>query len=138
MLVRLSAPYAAGALAALASSLAVWIVGRADLTTAIGVAIAPTLTWEWLAPRLVWGGLWALGFPFIRPRKLSPIRKGLLLSLAPSAAQLFYFLPEAGLGAMGRGLGQLTPVVVVLTNALWGYVLARVMMTVQTRSSKAE
>jgi hypothetical protein len=48
-----------------------------------------------------------------------------LLSLAPSAAQLFYFLPEANLGTLGTELGALTPLVVVLFNALWGWSLGR-------------
>lgn len=121
---RMFTAYAAGAIAAAIASLALWVAGRAELTAALGVSIAPPLSWRWLAPRLVWGGLWALPFPFI-PRRLSPVRRGLLLSLAPSAASLFWFLPEAGHGSAGRGLGDLTPVVVVGVNALWGWALAR-------------
>jgi hypothetical protein len=125
MLRRFCAAYAAGALAALVASLVLWIAGRAELTAAVGVAIAPKLTWFWLAPRLVWGGLWALPYPWIRPRRLSAVQKGLLLSLAPSAAQLFWFMPERNLGALGQDLGTLTPAVVLLANATWGWVLAR-------------
>lgn len=131
MLQRLCTAYAAGAIAGLVASLGLWIAGRAELTAALDVSIAPDLSWRWLAPRLVWGGLWALPYPFVRPRRLSPVRKGLLLSLAPSAAMLFYFLPEAGRGTLGRELGALTPVVVVLANALWGWSLGRVLGFVQ-------
>jgi hypothetical protein len=127
VLQRLFTAYAAGTLAAAIASLALWIAGRAELTAALGVSIAPALSWRWLAPRLVWGGVWALPFPFVRPRRLSPVRKGLLLSLAPSAAALFYFLPEAGSGTLGRDLGDLTPAVVVLVNALWGWALGRIL-----------
>ncbi len=129
--------YAAGAVAALIASVALWVAGRAELTAAMGVSIAPGLSWRWLAPRLVWGGIWALPFPFIRPRRLSPVRKGLLLSLAPSAAMLFYFLPEAGRGSLGRELGDLTPVVVLATNALWGWSLGRLHSYVNGGKAKA-
>ncbi|MBW2279784.1 MAG: hypothetical protein JRG82_03495 [Deltaproteobacteria bacterium] len=106
MLRRFCAAYAAGALAALVASLVLWIAGRAE-------------------PRLVWGGLWALPYPWVRPRRLSAVQKGLLLSLAPSAAQLFWFMPEQNLGVLGQDLGTFTPAVVVLANATWGWVLAR-------------
>ncbi len=127
MLQRLFTAYAAGAVAALIASLALWIAGRAELMTALDVSLAPALTWHWLSQRLVWGGIWALPFPLLRPRRMSPVRKGLLLSLAPSAAMLFDFLPDAGFGTLGRELGELTPVVVVLANALWGWALGRVL-----------
>ena len=48
-------------------------------------------------------------------------------SLAPSAAALFYFMPVAGRGTLGRELGELTPVVVVLANARWGWALGRLL-----------
>jgi len=131
MLRRLFTAYAAGALAAGVASLVLWIAGRAELTAAIDVAIAPKLTWSWLAPRLVWGSLWALAFPFVRPRRMSAVRKGLLLSLAPTAAQLFWFMPERHLGTLGQDLGTLTPAVVVLVNAVWGWVLGRVLAHVE-------
>ncbi len=127
MLQRLFTAYAAGAVAALIASLALWIAGRAELMTALDVSLAPALTWHWLSQRLVWGGIWALPFPLLRPRRMSPVRKGLLLSLAPSAAMLFYFMPETGHGTLGSRLGELTPVVVVLANALWGWALGRVL-----------
>ena len=131
MLRRLFAAYAAGALAALVASLLLYVAGRAELTAAVGVAIAPKLTWDWLAPRLVWGSVWALAYPLVRPRRMPAVRKGLLLSLAPSAAQLFYFLPERNLGTLGQDLGTLTPVVVLGVNAVWGWVLGRVLSRVE-------
>jgi hypothetical protein len=134
MLQRLFTAYAAGAVAALIASLALWIAGRAELTTALEVSIAPGLTWPWLSQRMAWGGIWALPFPLLRPRRMSPVRKGLLLSLAPSAAALFYFMPEAGRGTLGRELGELTPVVVVLANALWGWALGRLLGFVEGKS----
>ena len=125
MLRRLAPAYFGGAVGALINSLAVWIFARADLLAAIGVGIAPGLTWSWIAHRLLWGSLWGLGYPLVRRVVPSPARAGLLLSLAPSAAQLFWFSPRSGHGLLGLELGLATPLVVVAANALWGWVLAR-------------
>jgi hypothetical protein len=128
MLRRLAAPYFGGAVGAMFNSLAIWIAGRAGLTAAIGVSLAPKLTWPWLENRLLWGSLWALGYPLVR-RRFTPVRAGLVLSLAPSLAQLFWFFPEAGHGMLGVAHGPLTPVVVLVVNGIWGWVLARVVLT---------
>ena len=126
MLHRFAVPYFAGAVAALVSSLAIWIAGRAEF---IDVSVAPEVTWEWLAPRLLWGSLWALALPLIVRRGVPPVRAGLLLSLVPTVFQLFYFSPAAGDGLLGIDqLGTLAPVVFLGTNLLWGWVLARLTM----------
>ncbi len=45
----------------------------------------------------------------------------MLLSLAPSAFQLFFVFPLlAGKGIAGFELGLLTPVVALIANAVWG------------------
>jgi hypothetical protein len=119
----LSLCFAAGAVGALANSVAAWAAGQGGLTRSLGVAIAPGLTAGFLYPRLVWGGLWGLLFATPWGRG-SAIRAGLLLSLAPSLAQLFYFFPHAGRGWLGVELGALTPVVVLVLNAIWGLAAA--------------
>lgn len=121
---RLSLAFAAGALGALVNSLAVWLGGYLGLTQALGVKLAPMLTPAWLYPRLVWGGLWAWLFLAAPPGK-SPIHRGLQVSLAPSAAQLFYFFPyRLHKGWLGLELGLLTPLLVLVFNAIWGVVAA--------------
>jgi hypothetical protein len=57
--------FSAGCLGALANSLALWLFGALGITAAVGARISPTLTPEWLYPRIVWGGLW--GFLFLIP-----------------------------------------------------------------------
>jgi len=115
----LSLFFAAGALGALVNSLLVWIVGQSGVPHALGVALAPELTPAWLYPRIVWGGLW--GFLVALPLGVrSWLRRGLLLSLAPTLFQLFVVFPRAGHGALGQGLGALTPVFVLAFNAAWG------------------
>lgn len=124
MLRKILIVFAAGCFGALVNSLVLWLSGRYGVSQALGVAIAPGLSPHWLYPRIVWGGLW--GFLFLIAWQDSrPWRKGLTLSLFPTAAQLFYFFPfqtHQGLG--GIELGLLTPLVVVVMNAIWGVVTA--------------
>jgi hypothetical protein len=70
----------------------------------------------------VWGGLW--GFLFALPIGVTSwLRRGLLLSLAPSAFQLFVVFPRwAHRGMLGLELGALTPLCVLAFNAVWGLV----------------
>ncbi|WP_372863942.1 hypothetical protein [Spongiibacter sp.] len=111
--------YAAGGIGGLLNSLALWLCGLYGITAAIGVNISPALSPEWLYPRLVWGGLW--GLLFALPLFTGPwLRRALLLSLLPSAVQLFIVFPyHSPYGQAGLALGMLTPLVVLLANALW-------------------
>lgn len=115
--------FAAGCLGALANSVMLWALGNYGITKALSVAIAPALSPSWLYPRIVWGGIW--GLLFIVPlldTKL--IRKGTVLSLFPTAMQLFVVFPHAGKGTAGLELGVLTPLVVVFVNWVWGIATA--------------
>lgn len=117
---RLSLAFAAGAAGGVVNSLAVWLAGTSGVAAALHVSIAPALTPAWLYPRVVWGGLW--GFLLLVPLAVrGPIQRGLLLSLGPTLFQLFFVFPvRAHQGVLGLGLGTLTPVLVVVFNALWG------------------
>jgi hypothetical protein len=121
---RLSLVFSAGCLGGFLNSIAVWALGVAGLTGAFGVKIAPELTPQWLYPRLVWGGIW--GVLFLLPLlKKSYFARGLLLSLGPTAVQLFVVFPlKAKKGMMGLELGVLTPVFVLFFNAVWGLAAA--------------
>jgi hypothetical protein len=74
--------------------------------------------------RLVWGGLW--GLVFILPLwQNSLFLRGLFISLGPTLVQLFVIFPfQAQKGFLGLDLGILTPVFVVIFNAVWGWVAA--------------
>ena len=116
--------FAAGALGALANSFAVWLFGYFGITATLGVAIAPELSAHWLYPRIVWGGLWGLLFvlPMLQSRVFA---KGALLSLFPTAIQLFVVFPlVAHKGMAGLDLGLLTPLCVLFFNWVWGIATA--------------
>lgn len=116
--------FVAGLLGALANSLFVWACGEWGLTALIGVKIAPSLKLAWLYPRMVWGGIWGLPYFFtvsIPRHRRHWVRKGLWISLLPSACQLFYVFPYLHhQGLAGFDLGMLTPLLVVVANLVWG------------------
>jgi hypothetical protein len=117
---KLSLAFAAGAVGGLVNSLALWLAGAYGVTAALHVRLAPHLTPAWLYPRVVWGGLWGLLLllPLARSAVLA---RALIISLGPSIVQLFYLFPtHLQAGFMGLKLGSLTPLVVVVLNAVWG------------------
>ncbi len=118
---KTSLVFAAGCLGGLINSLAVWIFGELGISSALGVSIAPKLTPAWLYPRLVWGGIW--GLLFLLPlMKTSIFARGLIYSIGPTLVQLFVVFPmKANKGMLGLDLGMLTPVLVVIFNAIWGW-----------------
>jgi hypothetical protein len=121
---KLSSVFAAGCFGGLLNSLAVWIFGVIGITSSLGVKIAPTLSASWLYPRLVWGGIWGLLFllPLMQKRFFY---RAFLFSLGPTIVQLFVIFPmKANKGVMGFDLGILTPLFVLIFNAIWGLAAA--------------
>jgi hypothetical protein len=121
---NVSLVFAAGCLGGLVNSMVVWGSGELGITSALGVKIAPALSAAWLYPRVVWGGIWGLLFliPFMRGRFLY---RGLIFSLGPTLVQLLIVFPmKAGKEVMGFDLGLLTPLLVFVFNAIWGWTAA--------------
>jgi hypothetical protein len=121
---KASLVFAAGCLGALLNSLAVWLFGDLGITAALGIKIAPKLSPAFLYPRLVWGGIWGLLFllPMLPTRVWS---RGFIFSLGPTLVQLFVVFPmKTNKGMMGVDLGMLTPLLVVVANAIWGWTTA--------------
>jgi hypothetical protein len=117
---NLSLVFMAGLWGGLLNCLVVWLFGWLKIAPALGVHIAPPLTTALLYPKLVWGGLWGLLFLVPLGRLSMPVR-GLLFSLGPTLAQLFWVFPFKGhQGVLGLHLGALTPVFVLFYNAVWG------------------
>ncbi|NKF23175.1 hypothetical protein G7Y82_12685 [Solimonas sp. C16B3] len=116
----LSLAYAAGTVAALVSSVALWAAGHFGVTAKLHVGIAPVLTFNWLYPRLVIGGLW--GLQLLVPLSRGPFVRGILLSLAPTLLLLLWIYPfHDGLGWGGLRLGLLTPLLVWAVYLVWGW-----------------
>lgn len=116
--------FSAGCLGALANSVVVWLFGYYGITSSFGVSIAPSLSANWLYPRIVWGGIWGLLFilPILKSKLLL---KGTVLSLFPTAVQLFIVFPlKAHKGVAGIDLGLYTPLFVLFFNWVWGVVAA--------------
>lgn len=124
MVKKMSLTFTAGCIGGFMNGIAVWLFGLLGITTALGVSIAPALTPSMLYHRIVWGGLW--GFIFLLPFMQGQlIRKGIALSLGPTLVQLFVVFPfKANKGFLGLDLGVLTPLFVVVFNAVWGIVAA--------------
>jgi hypothetical protein len=120
----LSLVFAGGTVGGLANGLVVWLFGLAGISTALGVKLAPALTPPWLYPRLVWGGIWGVLFllPWWRGR---PWLRGLVFSLGPTLVMLFVVFPvKLDKGVLGLQVGALTPVFVLVYNAVWGLAAA--------------
>ncbi len=114
--------FAAGSFGGLIRALIVYFLGALAITEMVGVNMAPGLSAAWLYPLIVWGGIW--GFLLMLPIGKGVWSQGFVISLAPSAMQLFYWLPQTSAGMMGLNLGVLTPLVVIFFNLIWGWVAA--------------
>lgn len=118
LLSRAVACLAAGAMGALVNSVAVWLGGVSGFNAFVSFKMAPALTWAWLCPRLLYGGLWGLLFlPPLLPRR--PWAKALLLSLAPTAYMLLKVFPDMNAGLFGLARGPGAPWMVLVYNAIW-------------------
>ena len=117
---RLTLLFSAGCFGGLVNSMALWLLGKYEVTANAGIDIEPALTPSWLYPRLVWGGVW--GFLFFLPFwRSSYFLRGVMLSLGPTLVQLFVVFPiKTHDGWLGMKLGYLTPLLVFVLNALWG------------------
>ena len=116
----LSVFFAAGALGGCAETLTVWIAGVAGIPRALGVDMAPALSSAWIYSAVAWGGLWGALF-FIPFQSRRYLLRGLLFSLAPTAVQLLVVFPLlSNQGPLGTHLGALTPLLVLIYDAVWG------------------
>lgn len=124
MTTRLSALFAAGCLGGLATVLTLWLFGILGISAALGVALAPPLTPPMIYSFMIWGGIW--GFAFLLPLGgMNIYARGLLLSLGPTIIECLVVLPMKNhVGMLGLHLGTLTPVLVLIFNAVWGLVTA--------------
>ena len=112
--------FAAGVFGGLLNAVFVWGTGQIGLNQAVGIAIKPPWSTELLYGKLVWGGIWGCLFYFLGKQWELTLGCALLVSLAPTAVQLFYVFPAmAKKGMMGKDLGRWTWLYLIAANAVW-------------------
>lgn len=121
----ISVCFCAGLLGALANTAFAWFCSNYGLTELAGVTLKTGFGRDILYPRLVWGGIWGLlyGLTVIPARSRKHwVRKGLLISLAPTLYHLFVVFPYQTIhGTLGMELGLLTPLFILCFNLVWGF-----------------
>lgn len=120
---EISILYAAGCLGGLASLVTLSGFRAYGVASVLGVFVPYPWAVSVFYPRIVWGGLWALLF-LLRLFPGSIFQRALLLSLIPSAFELFVVFPFKGSGLLGWQLGMWTPLFVLVANAVWGFTTA--------------
>ena len=117
--------FCAGLLGALVSSLCSWQLDVLGVPGLLDVRWHIDMNKGWLYQRMIWGGLWGLAyFITVGPRNAQRhwARKGLWVSLLPSAFQLLVVFPYmTKYGWLGFSLGQLVPLLVLIDNLIWGF-----------------
>jgi len=112
--------FSAGCSGGFAYSIVVSSFGDFGITSALGVSFHHGLSPGWLYSRIVWGGIWGILF-FLPLSQSNLFLKGTILSLLPTAFQLFAVFPLFSNHSIGGiDLGFLTPVVILFFNWVWG------------------
>jgi len=131
---KLSLLFAAGAFGGFCNVFFGWLFGMLHITKGLGIQMVVPLVPAVIYRQAIWGGIWSLLFliPILNKR---PVWKGVLLSIVPTLAALFIVIPArakadtSGLfigqnAMMGIYMGILTPVFVLVINAIWGIATA--------------
>lgn len=121
ILSQLSLFFSAGAVGGLTNAFAVNMYMKMTSHSFLGIKINQGLATEMIYERIVLGGIWGVILIIPVPFK-NFIMRGLLYSLAPSLIQLLVILPVQKQGLLGLAQGAVTPLQVLLFNAVWGIV----------------
>ncbi|MEA3543672.1 MAG: hypothetical protein U9R69_00465 [Thermodesulfobacteriota bacterium] len=117
--------FVAGLLGAVGSILFLWGCNKWGITSLINANIVQTLKLPTIYPQLFIGGFWGLGYFFtvgIPRHRRHWIRKGFWFSLIPSLTAIFYVYPYVyHKGIAGFDLGMLTPLLIIVSNLVWGF-----------------
>jgi len=111
----------AGALAALITSVLIWLGTLTDVLAMLHAGVAapgdPTV---WTVKRMMWGAL--AGLIFLAPllTEMPQWKRGLLVALVPIAVLLLVRYPWGPEGWFGLNMGYGLPVTVVVVWLLWG------------------
>lgn len=124
----------AGGLGGLANSIVVWLLGFSGVTPALGCAMVPDLSFEWLFRRVFASALWGVIF-LIPVYEKAPLKKGVLLSVLPWLSSVLYVFPvQMDVGYFGLELGSGTPLWTFFFAAVWGVTGALFLSRVNPKS----
>jgi hypothetical protein len=111
----------AGGVAALVTSLLIWVCSNTGLFALAHIPVAtPPDAGPWFAWRIVWGCVFGLFFfvPILAESR-EPVR-GLLVSVLPILKLFLWDYPQGGQGWFGLELGILLPITAVVAWLVWG------------------
>ncbi len=112
--------FVAGAIGGFVSGIAVWALGQAGITPALGFNMVPDPDFRWMSGRMFASGLWGIIF-LIPIYRNSPVLKGAVLGILPWLSSILIVFPyKMHIGFFGLGLGMATPLWTLFFGCLWG------------------
>ena len=115
--------FSSGTIGGIANVAAIAILGVTGIIALMGINAPDPEMPDFLYKQMVWGGLW--GLLLVTPvLKDSWWQRGLLLGVLATGAALFYFAPQGPAGMMALNLGNLTPVLFLAVNWVYGLAAA--------------
>lgn len=133
---RIVQAFVAGAVAALATSVVIWLMSAGGIFMVLGIPLdASGEGVGWFLWRALRGGLWGLLLvvPFLRD--FPHWGRGMIVALGPTAKLWLYNYPAEGRGLFGLAHGMGLPLTALAFWLLWG-ALAGVVFTLLTRSER--
>ena len=110
----------AGGLGGLTSGILVWGLGAGGITPALGFAMVPELTFEWMFRRVFASAIWGIIF-LIPVYRNSPVMKGIVLGILPWLSSILFVFPyRMNVGFFGLEMGMGTPIWTLFFAAVWG------------------
>ncbi len=110
----------AGGLCGRTSGILVWGLGAGGIPPALGFAMVPELTFEWMFRRVFASAIWGIIF-LIPVYRNSPVMKGIVLGILPWLSSILFVFPyRMNVGFFGLEMGMGTPIWTLFFAAVWG------------------
>ena len=117
--------FGAGCFAAMISNFVFWLFWQAHIMVSVGCELRPGHLPDWPYHTVLLGGFYGL-LLLIDWGPKQVFSRGLLFGLIPSLLVFAFFFPQRipRQGALGYGLGWMTPVFILFYNSIWGLITA--------------
>ena len=110
----------AGGLGGITSGVLVWALGATGITPALGFAMTPEMSLEWISGRTFASAIWGLIF-LIPIFHGAPVLKGAVLGILPWLSSILIVFPfRMNTGFFGLEMGWGTPIWTLFFGAVWG------------------